>query len=101
MNFMCSKHLNELYDNPSYAKVIWAKLVSQARQQLKKKDWQKTIMFYGNALDAAQVSLEANNDTGFKSVNRYIKTASELISIIAIQAILLMCLLLSRLSGTI
>ncbi len=80
MNFMCKKHREELSKDPKDASGLSNKLMYLARHQAKAKEWQKSIISYGNALDAAQVIFES--DPTSSEVNRYIGTASELVYII-------------------
>ena len=76
MNFMCKKHFEKLSEDPKAATALWSSLMFVARHQAKTQKWQKSIISYGNALDAAQVVFE--NDPTSPEVNRYIRTASEL-----------------------
>ncbi len=47
-----------------------------ARQEGYNQAWEKSILYYGNALDAAQVIFE--RDPRSPEVSRYVRTASEL-----------------------
>jgi len=76
MNFMCEKHRDKLSGNPKAATALWYRLMFLARHQAKTQEWQKSIISYGNALDAAQVIFES--DPTSPEVSRYIRTASEL-----------------------
>ncbi|MFT7372614.1 MAG: hypothetical protein ACI9T9_001301 [Oleiphilaceae bacterium] len=76
MNFMCEKHRDKLTEDPKAATVLWCRLMFLARHQAKAQAWQKSIISYGNALDAAHVIFE--NDPASPEVSRYIRTASEL-----------------------
>ena len=73
---MCKKHREQLSDDPKAATALWSSLMFVARHQANTKAWGKSIISYGNALDAAQVVFE--RDPRSPEVSRYIRTASEL-----------------------
>jgi hypothetical protein len=76
MKFICKKHREQLSEDPKATTVLWSSLMFLARHQAKAQEWHKSVISYGNALDAAQVVFES--DPTSPEVNRYIRTASEL-----------------------
>jgi len=76
MGFLCQHHRHNLLDQPLAAVNSWHKTVDAARQNVKFEHWDKAVVFYGNALEIAQILLDQDAD----SVNceRYIRTAVEL-----------------------
>jgi hypothetical protein len=80
MNFMCKKHRDKLSEDPKSATELWCRLMYLARRQAKTNERRKSVISYGNALDAAQIIFQS--DPTSPEVNRYIGTASELVYII-------------------
>ena len=77
MNFMCPKHRAHLSKDPKEALIVWHRLINLARYQADHYHWQQSIMFYGNALEAAEIAFA--KAPASLAVNRYMRTASELI----------------------
>ncbi len=80
MNFMCCRHRLELSENPEKAIAVWSRLLMQAKLKFAKGNFREAAIACGNALDCAEITFEDNPVSG--EVNRYLRTAVELIYII-------------------
>lgn len=76
MNFMCKKHFSEISKDPERAALVWLRCIKSARNEAARRNWHQAVIYFGNALDAAQITF-AHNPTS-DEIKRYIKTASEL-----------------------
>lgn len=77
---MCQQHKNQIAQHPESAVSAWLELMARARSLMDMREWQLSIIAYGNALGVAEV-IFANNPNSFE-VNRYIRTAVEFIYIL-------------------
>lgn len=77
VNFMCEQYREKLNGNPRSATLVWNRLMHMARQHSADQQWYKSVVAYGNALDAAEIIFESTDIA--TETNRYLRTACELL----------------------
>lgn len=75
-NFLCTKHRQQLIEQPEKALLAWKRALAKARFLADEYLWNKATLTYGGAFEIAEIVLAQELNTTL--IKRYVGTAAEL-----------------------
>ncbi|TCS36744.1 hypothetical protein BCF53_12218 [Reinekea marinisedimentorum] len=73
MKFLCPQHRSKLSGCPQRAMQFWQKTFFESRAFINAGDWNKALIYSGNALESAEIILQ--NQPTQMNAERYLQTA--------------------------